>query len=87
MKIIFICLLGNHILLEEDVAGFQWKLVEPDKVNLKLRANRLLLPSGSELIPAIAKYIKELPDPDDLDSIAKDVFSFTKIYVEEKVQK
>ncbi|XP_039264685.2 constitutive coactivator of PPAR-gamma-like protein 1 homolog [Styela clava] len=67
-------LLGNHILTEEDVSTFQWRLLEPDQSDSEFKISRVHLPPGGTIIPAIAKYVRELVDPEDLDEIAKFVF-------------
>lgn len=68
-------LLGNHILTEEDISSFQWNLIEPDPEDTaEFRTNRVKLPPGANIIPAIAKYIRELEDPEDFDTIAENVF-------------
>lgn len=80
-------LLGNHILTEEDVSEFQWRLIEPDQEATDFRPSRVHLPQGGTIIPAIAKYLRELIDPEDLDQIAKDVFKNSRGDPEEQTKR
>lgn len=80
-------LLGNHILTEEDVSDFQWRLIEPDQEDASFRPSRVHLPPGATIIPAIAKYLRELSDPEELEEVAKDVFKFSRGKLQEQTQR
>ncbi|XP_072308138.1 constitutive coactivator of PPAR-gamma-like protein 1 homolog [Eucyclogobius newberryi] len=73
---VFAALLGNHILLDEDLAAFYWTLLGPEHplASLKVRAHQLVLPPCDVVIRAVAVYVRNIKDITDLDAIAKDVF-------------
>ncbi|XP_076863784.1 constitutive coactivator of PPAR-gamma-like protein 1 homolog isoform X2 [Brachyhypopomus gauderio] len=84
--IIFASLLGNHILPDEDLAAFHWSLLGPDHplASLKVRAHQLVLPPCDVVIRAVADYVRNLQDVDDLEAIAKDIFKHSQSRTDDK---
>lgn len=80
-------LLGNQILTEEDVSDFQWRLIEPEQSGSESKISRVHLPPGGTIIPAIAKFIRELPDTDDLESITKNIFKNSRHNPDEQMKR
>ncbi|XP_033105594.1 constitutive coactivator of PPAR-gamma-like protein 1 isoform X2 [Anneissia japonica] len=87
--VIFAALLGNHILPEEDLALFQWSLLGPDHPlnGLRARANQLVMPPCDVIVLNIANYVRSIPDIQDEDAIARDVFKANKTGIEQKINK
>ncbi|XP_053724961.1 constitutive coactivator of PPAR-gamma-like protein 1 homolog [Synchiropus splendidus] len=87
--VIFACLLGNHILPDEDLATFHWRLLGPKHplVSLKVRAHQLVLPPCDVVIEAVADFVRNIQDTTDLDAIAKDIFQPLQSCTEEKVMR
>uniref|UniRef100_S4RLJ9 Family with sequence similarity 120 member A n=1 Tax=Petromyzon marinus TaxID=7757 RepID=S4RLJ9_PETMA len=86
---IFAALLGNHLLPDEDLAAFHWNLLGPEHplASLKVRAHQLVLPPCDVVIKAVAEYLKNVSDINDLDSIAKDVFKHSQSQRGEKIER
>ncbi|XP_078468445.1 constitutive coactivator of PPAR-gamma-like protein 1 isoform X2 [Lampetra planeri] len=86
---IFAALLGNHLLPDEDLAAFHWNLLGPEHplASLKVRAHQLVLPPCDVVIKAVAEYLKNVNDINDLDSIAKDVFKHSQSQRGEKIER
>ncbi|XP_053576662.1 constitutive coactivator of PPAR-gamma-like protein 1 isoform X2 [Bombina bombina] len=86
---IFAALLGNHILPDEDLAAFHWSLLGPEHplASLKVRAHQLVLPPCDVVIKAVADYVRNIQDTDDLDAIAKDVFQHSQSRTDDKVSR
>lgn len=84
---IFAALLGNHILLDEDLAAFHWNLLGPEHplASLKMHSHQLVLPPCDVVIRAVANYVCNIKDVTDLDAIAKDVFKNFKSCTDDKV--
>ncbi|XP_071961521.1 LOW QUALITY PROTEIN: constitutive coactivator of PPAR-gamma-like protein 1 homolog [Antedon mediterranea] len=87
--VVFAALLGNHILAEEDLAVFQWSLLGPEHPlnGLRARANQLVLPPCDVIVPSIAEYVRSIPNINDEDAIAREVFKATKSGLEQKISK
>uniref|UniRef100_A0A8C5A0E0 Family with sequence similarity 120 member A n=1 Tax=Gadus morhua TaxID=8049 RepID=A0A8C5A0E0_GADMO len=85
--VVFASLLGNHILPDEDLAAFHWSLLGPEHplASLKVRAHQLVLPPCDVVIKAVAEYVRNIPDPSDLDAIAKDIFTHSQSCTDDKV--
>uniref|UniRef100_A0A8C9STN4 Family with sequence similarity 120 member A n=1 Tax=Scleropages formosus TaxID=113540 RepID=A0A8C9STN4_SCLFO len=79
--VIFAALLGNHILPDEDLAAFHWSLLGPEHplASLKVRAHQLVLPPCDVVIKAVADYVRNLQDVNDLEAIAKDIFRHSQV--------
>ncbi|XP_056380294.1 constitutive coactivator of PPAR-gamma-like protein 1 [Hyla sarda] len=86
---IFAALLGNHILPDEDLAAFHWSLLGPDHplASLKVRAHQLVLPPCDVVIKAVADYVRNIKDTNDLDSISADVFQHSQSRTDDKVSR
>ncbi|XP_005993068.1 constitutive coactivator of PPAR-gamma-like protein 1 isoform X1 [Latimeria chalumnae] len=86
---IFAALLGNHILPDEDLAAFHWSLLGPEHplASLKVRAHQLVLPPCDVVIKAVADYVRNIQDCNDLDAIAKDVFKHSQSRTDDKVER
>uniref|UniRef100_A0A8C4QKW0 Family with sequence similarity 120 member C n=1 Tax=Eptatretus burgeri TaxID=7764 RepID=A0A8C4QKW0_EPTBU len=86
---VFAALLGNHILPDEDLAAFHWNLLGPDHPlsSLKVRAHQLVLPPCDVVVRAASDYLKAVPNIDDLDTIARDVFKHSQSQKEEKCER
>ncbi|CAH2313150.1 constitutive coactivator of PPAR-gamma 1 isoform X2 [Pelobates cultripes] len=86
---IFAALLGNHILPDEDLAAFHWSLLGPDHplASLKVRAHQLVLPPCDVVIKAVADYVRNIQDTNDLDAIANDVFQHSQSRTDDKVSR
>ncbi|XP_069823168.1 constitutive coactivator of PPAR-gamma-like protein 1 [Dendropsophus ebraccatus] len=86
---IFAALLGNHILPDEDLAAFHWSLLGPDHplASLKVRAHQLVLPPCDVVIKAVADYVRNIKDTNDLDSISNDVFQHSQSRTDDKVSR
>ncbi|KAM4651183.1 constitutive coactivator of PPAR-gamma-like protein 1 [Discoglossus pictus] len=86
---IFAALLGNHILPDEDLAAFHWSLLGPEHplASLKVRAHQLVLPPCDVVIKAVADYVRNIHDTNDLDAIAKDVFQHSQSRTDDKVSR
>lgn len=86
---IFAALLGNHILPDEDLAAFHWSLLGPDHplASLKVRAHQLVLPPCDVVIKAVADYVRNIKDTNDLDSISTDVFQHSQSRTDDKVSR
>ncbi|KAE8612850.1 hypothetical protein XENTR_v10013011 [Xenopus tropicalis] len=86
---IFAALLGNHILPDEDLAAFHWSLLGPEHplASLKVRAHQLVLPPCDVVIKAVADYVRNIQDTNDLDAIAKDVFQHSQSRTDDKVSR
>lgn len=80
-------LLGNQVLTEEDVSDFQWRLIEPERSDSESNISRVHLPPAGSVIPAIAKFIRELPDTEDLESIARNVFKNSRHNLDEQTKR
>ncbi|CAJ0965497.1 unnamed protein product [Ranitomeya imitator] len=78
---------GNHILPDEDLAAFHWSLLGPDHplASLKVRAHQLVLPPCDVVIKAVADYVRNIKDTNDLDSISSDVFQHSQSRTDDKV--
>ncbi|XP_030632300.1 constitutive coactivator of PPAR-gamma-like protein 1 homolog isoform X2 [Chanos chanos] len=85
--VIFASLLGNHILPDEDLAAFHWSLLGPEHplASLKVRAHQLVLPPCDVVIRAVADYVRNLQDVNDLEAIAKDIFKHSQSRTDDKV--
>uniref|UniRef100_A0A667ZAL3 Family with sequence similarity 120 member A n=1 Tax=Myripristis murdjan TaxID=586833 RepID=A0A667ZAL3_9TELE len=85
--VIFASLLGNHILPDEDLAAFHWTLLGPEHplASLKVRAHQLVLPPCDVVIKAVADYVRNLQDINDLEAIAKDIFKHSQSCTDDKV--
>uniref|UniRef100_A0A8C1Y2K6 Family with sequence similarity 120A n=1 Tax=Cyprinus carpio TaxID=7962 RepID=A0A8C1Y2K6_CYPCA len=85
--VIFASLLGNHILPDEDLAAFHWSLLGPEHplASLKVRAHQLVLPPCDVVIRAVADYVRNLQDINDLEAIAKDIFKHSQSRTDDKV--
>uniref|UniRef100_A0A8C9TDJ7 Family with sequence similarity 120 member A n=1 Tax=Scleropages formosus TaxID=113540 RepID=A0A8C9TDJ7_SCLFO len=85
--VIFAALLGNHILPDEDLAAFHWSLLGPEHplASLKVRAHQLVLPPCDVVIKAVADYVRNLQDVNDLEAIAKDIFRHSQSRTDDKV--
>ncbi|KAL4655880.1 constitutive coactivator of PPAR-gamma-like protein 1 [Arapaima gigas] len=85
--VIFASLLGNHILPDEDLAAFHWSLLGPDHplASLKVRAHQLVLPPCDVVIKAVADYVRNLQDVNDLEAIVKDIFRHSQSRTDDKV--
>ncbi|KAG9260770.1 constitutive coactivator of PPAR-gamma-like protein 1 [Astyanax mexicanus] len=85
--VIFASLLGNHILPDEDLAAFHWSSLGPEHplASLKVRAHQLVLPPCDVVIRAVADYVRNLPDINDLEAIAKDIFKHSQSRTDEKL--
>ncbi|KAI4878338.1 hypothetical protein NFI96_033693 [Prochilodus magdalenae] len=79
--------MGNHILPDEDLAAFHWSLLGPEHplASLKVRAHQLVLPPCDVVIRAVADYVRNLPDINDLDAIAKDIFKHSQSRTDDKL--
>uniref|UniRef100_UPI00358EB7C7 constitutive coactivator of PPAR-gamma-like protein 1 isoform X3 n=1 Tax=Myxine glutinosa TaxID=7769 RepID=UPI00358EB7C7 len=86
---VFAALLGNHILPDEDLAAFHWNLLGPDHPlsSLKVRAHQLVLPPCDVVVRAASDYLKAVPNINDLDTIARDVFKHSQSQKEEKCER
>ncbi|KAM4721937.1 constitutive coactivator of PPAR-gamma-like protein 1 [Rhinophrynus dorsalis] len=86
---IFAALLGNHILPDEDLAAFHWSLLGPEHplASLKVRAHQLVLPPCDVVIKAVADYVRNIQDTNDLDAIANDVFQHSQSRTDDKVSR
>ncbi|XP_071983918.1 constitutive coactivator of PPAR-gamma-like protein 1 isoform X2 [Engystomops pustulosus] len=86
---IFAALLGNHILPDEDLAAFHWSLLGPDHplASLKVRAHQLVLPPCDVVIKAVADYVRNIKDTNDLDTISNDVFQHSQSRTDDKVSR
>lgn len=86
---IFAALLGNHILLDEDLAAFHWSLLGPDHplASLKMHAHQLVLPPCEVVIKAVSNYVCSVKDLTDLETIAKDVFKNYQACIDDKVDR
>ncbi|XP_063796809.1 constitutive coactivator of PPAR-gamma-like protein 1 [Pseudophryne corroboree] len=86
---IFAALLGNHILPDEDLAAFHWSLLGPDHplASLKVRAHQLVLPPCDVVIKAVADYVRNIKDTNDLDAISTDVFQHSQSRTDDKVSR
>lgn len=86
---IFAALLGNHILLDEDLAAFHWNLLGPEHPlsSLKMHSHQLVLPPCDVVIRAVANYVCNIKDYTDLDAIAKDVFKDIQSCSDDKVHR
>ncbi|OCT58081.1 constitutive coactivator of PPAR-gamma-like protein 1 homolog [Xenopus laevis] len=86
---IFAALLGNHILPDEDLAAFHWSLLGPEHplASLKVRAHQLVLPPCDVVIKAVADYVRNIQDTNDLDAIARDVFQHSQSRADDKVSR
>ncbi|XP_073500642.1 constitutive coactivator of PPAR-gamma-like protein 1 [Phyllobates terribilis] len=86
---IFAALLGNHILPDEDLAAFHWSLLGPDHplASLKVRAHQLVLPPCDVVIKAVADYVRNIKDTNDLDFISTDVFQHSQSRTDDKVSR
>ncbi|XP_040264399.1 constitutive coactivator of PPAR-gamma-like protein 1 [Bufo bufo] len=86
---IFAALLGNHILPDEDLAAFHWSLLGPDHplASLKVRAHQLVLPPCDVVIKAVADYVRNIKDTNDLNSISNDVFQHSQSRTDDKVSR
>ncbi|XP_055283699.1 constitutive coactivator of PPAR-gamma-like protein 1 [Moschus berezovskii] len=82
-----VCIPGNHILPDEDLASFHWSLLGPEHplASLKVRAHQLVLPPCDVVIKAVADYVRNIQDTSDLDAIAKDVFQHSQSRTDDKV--
>ncbi|KAM4740198.1 LOW QUALITY PROTEIN: constitutive coactivator of PPAR-gamma-like protein 1 [Anableps anableps] len=78
--IIFVSLLWNRILPEEDLAAFHWNLLGPEHplAFLKVRAHQLVLPPCHVVIKAVAENACNIPDISNLEAVAKDIFRFSQ---------
>ncbi|XP_015203747.1 constitutive coactivator of PPAR-gamma-like protein 1 [Lepisosteus oculatus] len=85
--VIFAALLGNHILPDEDLAAFHWSLLGPEHplASLKVRAHQLVLPPCDVVIKAVADYVRNINDVNDLEVIAKDIFKHSQSRTDDKV--
>uniref|UniRef100_A0AAR2IYG5 Family with sequence similarity 120A n=1 Tax=Pygocentrus nattereri TaxID=42514 RepID=A0AAR2IYG5_PYGNA len=85
--VIFASLLGNHILPDEDLAAFHWSLLGPEHplASLKVRAHQLVLPPCDVVIRAVADYVRNLPDINNLEAIAKDIFKHSQSRTDDKL--
>ncbi|XP_035243683.1 constitutive coactivator of PPAR-gamma-like protein 1 [Anguilla anguilla] len=85
--VIFASLLGNHILPDEDLAAFHWSLLGPEHplASLKVRAHQLVLPPCDVVIKAVADYVRNMQDINDLEAIAKDIFKHSQSRTDDKV--
>ncbi|GAA6100410.1 constitutive coactivator of PPAR-gamma-like protein 1 homolog isoform X1 [Tachysurus ichikawai] len=85
--VIFASLLGNHILPDEDLAAFHWSLLGPEHplASLKVRAHQLVLPPCDVVIRAVAEYVHNLQDVNDLEAIAKDIFKHSQSRTDDKL--
>lgn len=86
---IFAALLGNHLLLDEDLAAFHWSLLGPDHplASLKMHTHQLVLPPCDVVIRAVASYVCSIKDLTDLEAIAKDVFKNFQTGIDDKVDR
>lgn len=86
---IFAALLGNHLLLDEDLAAFHWTLLGPEHplASLKVHAHQLVLPPCDVVIRAVANYVCNIKDLTDLEGIAKDVFKNFQSCIDDKVER
>ncbi|KAK7907399.1 hypothetical protein WMY93_016011 [Mugilogobius chulae] len=84
---VFAALLGNHILLDEDLAEFYWTLLgsEHPLASLKMRAHQLVLPPCDVVIREVAAYVRNIKDITDVNAIAKDVFKNVESCSQDKV--
>ena len=73
---IFVALLGNHILPDEDLASFHWNLCGPEHpvASIKVLAHQLILALCDVVIKAMPDYIYKIQDTLNLEAITKDVF-------------
>ncbi|XP_051957708.1 constitutive coactivator of PPAR-gamma-like protein 1 homolog isoform X2 [Xyrauchen texanus] len=85
--VIFASLLGNHILPDEDLAAFHWSLLGPEHplASLKVRAHQLVLPPCDVVIRAVADYVRNIQDVNDLEAIAKDIFKLSQSRADDKL--
>ncbi|XP_063071846.1 constitutive coactivator of PPAR-gamma-like protein 1 homolog isoform X2 [Engraulis encrasicolus] len=85
--VIFASLLGNHILPDEDLAAFHWNLLGPEHplASLKVRAHQLVLPPCDVVIRAVADYVRNMKDVNDLEAISKDIFKHSQSRTDDKV--
>ncbi|XP_060766499.1 constitutive coactivator of PPAR-gamma-like protein 1 homolog [Neoarius graeffei] len=85
--VIFASLLGNHILPDEDLAAFHWSLLGPEHplASLKVRAHQLVLPPCDVVIRAVAEYVRNLQDVNNLEAIAKDIFKHSQSRTDDKL--
>uniref|UniRef100_A0AAY4EIV4 Constitutive coactivator of PPAR-gamma-like protein 1 n=1 Tax=Denticeps clupeoides TaxID=299321 RepID=A0AAY4EIV4_9TELE len=85
--VIFASLLGNHVLPDEDLAAFHWSLLGPEHplASLKVRAHQLVLPPCDVVIRAVADYVRNLKDVNDLEAISKDIFRHSQSRTDDKV--
>ncbi|XP_041946509.1 constitutive coactivator of PPAR-gamma-like protein 1 homolog [Alosa sapidissima] len=85
--VIFASLLGNHILPDEDLAAFHWSLLGPEHplASLKVRAHQLVLPPCDVVIRAVAEYVRNMKDVNDLEVISKDIFKHSQSRTDDKV--
>ncbi|XP_053324638.1 constitutive coactivator of PPAR-gamma-like protein 1 [Spea bombifrons] len=86
---VFAALLGNHILPDEDLAAFHWSLLGPEHplASLKVRAHQLVLPPCDVVIKAVADYVRNIKDTNNLDAIASDVFQHSQSRTDDKVSR
>lgn len=86
---LFAALLGNHLLLDEDLAAFHWSLLSPEHPlkSLKVHAHQLVLPPCDVVIRAVANYVCNITDLTDLEAIAKDVFENFQSCSDDKVDR
>uniref|UniRef100_A0A4W5LAF4 Family with sequence similarity 120 member A n=1 Tax=Hucho hucho TaxID=62062 RepID=A0A4W5LAF4_9TELE len=82
--VIFASLLGNHILPDEDLAAFHWSLLGPEHplASLKVRAHQLVLPPCDVVIKAVADYVRNMTDFNDLEAIANDIFRHSQVHAD-----
>nr|DBA18692.1 TPA: hypothetical protein GDO54_016911 [Pyxicephalus adspersus] len=83
------CLQGNHILPDEDLAAFHWSLLGPDHplASLKVRAHQLVLPPCDVVIKAVADYVRNIKDTEDLNAISSNVFQHSQSRTDDKVSR
>lgn len=86
--VIFAALLGNHILVEEELALFHWSLLGPDHPlnGLRMRAQQLVQPPLDAILPLVANYVRNITNMYDLDAIGQDVFHSYKGGIDEKMR-
>lgn len=84
---VFAALLGSHILPDEDLAAFHWRLLGPEHplASLKLRTHQLVLPPCNVVISAVANYVCNIKDITNLEAIAKDIFKNSQSCLNNKV--
>ncbi|XP_063954002.1 constitutive coactivator of PPAR-gamma-like protein 1 homolog [Lytechinus pictus] len=86
--VIFAALLGNHILLDEELTLFHWSLLGPDHPlnGLRMRAQQLVQPPLDAILPLVAGYVRNITNMYDLDAIGQDVFHTYKGCIDEKMR-